>query len=656
MNAPQAVNAGARLAPPPLHELALAALVDTGHTALDGAELTWLHARRLHCGFAPVEAFHQWEQDTPAHDARLLALARELRLTWGELIAVALAAAVEHDAMVGRVVAWWQAPAGGPRPSLGLIDEIARALGLSAASADIVNGQAIATGLLQWPDDSRPLPELTLKTPVALAMALRGQGGHWGGVRPLVLDETLVVASIRDAARQQARGLVVDPASGVHAGPCVLVVRSGHPREARNAAALVAQALERVPVLLEDAAPTGLGPWLWLTGSVPVVCAELAPGETRRLPALPGHSGPVLVASGPDGSFEWDGDTVGSWSVPVPGSHEREALWRSSLGPGELAGVLGRAHRYDAAQIQMLARTAHQHARAQGADVPTVAHVRLAARAGVAGELGSLAERLPQEVPDEALLVTEQLRTALASFLQRCAVRERLVDGLGVSARTRYSPGVRGLFVGPSGTGKTLAAGWLATKLGVPLYRVDLASVSSKYIGETEKNLARLFARAERTEAVLLFDEADALFGKRTEVKESNDRFANAQTNYLLQRIESFEGIVILTSNSRTRFDSAFTRRLDAILEFAQPSPEERRALWLAHLGEGHTLSAADINRLACLCDLAGGHIRNVVLSAAVSASRGGQAIGEADVMAGLVEEYRKLGKQLPNGLARGRP
>ena len=656
MNAPHTLNTGARLAPPPLHELALAALVDTARTPLDGTELSWLHARRLNCGFAPVEALHQWEQDTPACDARLLALAHELRLSMGELIAVALAAAVEHDAMVGRVVAWWQAPAGGSRPSLGLIDEIARALGLSAASADIVNGQAIATGLLQWPDDSRPLPELSVKMPVPLAMALRGRGGHWGGVRPVVLDEALVVASIRAAAQQQARGLVVDPADGVQAGPGVLVVRSGHPREARNAAALVALAMGRTPVVLEDAPPAGLGPWLWLTGSVPVVCVELSPGETRRLPALPGHSGPVLVASGPDGSFEWDGDTVGSWSVPVPDPREREALWRSHLGAGELGATLGRAHRYDAAQIQMLARAAHQHARAQGVHAATAVHVRLAARAGVAGELGSLAERLPQEVPDGALLVPEHLRAALALFLQRCAVRERLVDGLGVSARTRYSPGVRGLFVGPSGTGKTLAAGWLATQLGVPLYRVDLASVSSKYIGETEKNLARLFARAERTEAVLLFDEADALFGKRTEVKESNDRFANAQTNYLLQRIESFEGIVILTSNSRTRFDAAFTRRLDAILEFAQPSPEERRALWLAHLGDGHTLSAVDINRLACLCDLAGGHIRNVVLSAAVSASRGGQAIGEADLMAGLVEEYRKLGKPLPSGLARTGP
>src|SRR5690606_10867649 len=183
--------------------------------------------------------------------------------------------------------------------------------------------------------------------------------------------------------------------------------------------------------------------------------------------------------------------------------------------------------------------------------------------------------------------------------------REGVVEHLGPAARTRHRPGVRALLYGPSGTGKTLAVGWLATRLGLPLYRVDLASVTSKYIGETEKNLSQLFARAEHAEVVLMFDEADALFGKRTDVKDSNDRYANAQTNYLLQRIESFEGIAVLTGNGRARFDSAFARRLDAIIEFPLPAPEERRALWLAHVGDGHRLSPGDLNRLAAGCELA---------------------------------------------------
>jgi len=246
------------------------------------------------------------------------------------------------------------------------------------------------------------------------------------------------------------------------------------------------------------------------------------------------------------------------------------------------------------------------------------------------------------------------LRQALDGLLARCRLRDTLVSGLGAAARSRYRPGVRALLVGPSGTGKTLAAGWIATRLGLPLYRVDLAAVTSKYIGETEKNLSELFARAEHAEVVLLFDEADSLFGKRTDVKDANDRFANQQTNYLLQRIESFEGIVLLTSNSRARFDPAFTRRLDAILEFPTPGPEERRALWLAHLGDAHSLDAPALNRLAAACDLAGGHIRNVVLAAAASARLRGGTIGEAEIATAVAAEYRKLGKAVPAGAGPG--
>jgi SpoVK/Ycf46/Vps4 family AAA+-type ATPase len=267
--------------------------------------------------------------------------------------------------------------------------------------------------------------------------------------------------------------------------------------------------------------------------------------------------------------------------------------------------------------------------------------------------LEALAQPLTHQIPDEALVTTPGLRDELNRLLLRCRGREGLSEGLGVSASTRYRPGVRALFCGPSGTGKTLAAGWIATRMGLPLYRVDLASVTSKYIGETEKNLAQLLARAEHAEVVLLFDEADSMFGKRTDVKESNDRFANAQTNYLLQRIESFDGIVLLTSNSQSRFDPAFFRRLDAIIEFPVPGPSERRSLWQAHLGADHLLSPREMNQLSAAVDLHGGNIRNAVLTSAVLARSESRPIGYQDVLDGLADEYRKLGRQLPSGLQR---
>jgi SpoVK/Ycf46/Vps4 family AAA+-type ATPase len=267
---------------------------------------------------------------------------------------------------------------------------------------------------------------------------------------------------------------------------------------------------------------------------------------------------------------------------------------------------------------------------------------------GEGGGLDALAQPITSSITDDVLVATPELRSDLESLLMRCRTRDELVEGLGASAAARYHPGVRALFVGPSGTGKTLAAGWIATKLGLPLYRVDLASVTSKYIGETEKNLAQLLARAEQAEVVLLFDEADSLFGKRTDVKEANDRFANAQTNYLLQRIESFDGITVLTSNSKSRFDSAFMRRLDLIVDFPSPGHEERRNLWLSHLGTDHRLSPREINQLSVAADLCGGHIRNVVLAAAVIARNAQRPFEFADVVAGLQREYRKLGQQMP--------
>jgi len=622
----------------PLHALALAVLADAD---TPGAEADWLRAqleRAAGCGVA------DWRLAPAAEDLRLHALAGAFGLGEAECIAVALAAAVESDPMVGRVLAWLQSPAGLARPTVGLVLTLAGQLGLPDALAVLVDGPARACGLLAVDDDKRPLPEQALQVPLPTVLALRGASGSrgaWAGVRlgPVPGDAP---ASLRQAAARQASALRHS------AGAAVLAVRSGHPREAQGAAALVANALDLQPAFVDGDPPRGLAPWLWLRRAAPVLCAELAPGESRRLPELPGHRGPLLVACGIDGSFERDGDPVGSWRVPLPLPRERVELWKAHLDARD-AERIGVAHRHAPAHIAHLARAARHQARLAGDEVLGEQHVKLAARLGAAGELGTLAQLLPDAVPDDALVMPAELQAAMQALCRRCMRREALADALGPSARTRYRPGVRALLVGASGTGKTLAVAWLASQLGLPLYRVDLASVASKYIGETEKNLAQLFARAEHAEVVLLFDEADSLFGKRTEVKDANDRFANQQTNYLLQRIESFDGIAVLTSNSRSRFDSAFTRRLDTIIEFPTPGPQERRTLWLAHLGGHHALDIAQVNRIAAACDLAGGHIRNATLAAAASAAP--HPIG-FEVLRGAIEaEYRKLGRPAPTGL-----
>jgi hypothetical protein len=581
-------------------------------------------------------------------DQPLVRLAREIGLTPIEVLAVALAAAVEEDAMVGRALAHLQAPLGGSRPTLSLLSACLGPVaphGVRPLDA-IATGNAVRSGLLTVLGDALPLPERTAAVPLHLCHALAGFDGWWPGgtIGTGDVPRVPLPPSFAQEAERQARALTSAPRQA-------LVLRASAGGEGRAVACAVAEAAGRRALFIETESTAGLGPWLVLRDLLPVFVAELGPGERRVLPLLSGYPGPLMALCGPDGSVESAAGTALAWTLAVPPRAEREALWTQALGAPELAARLARDHRHGSGRIAHLGRLARQRGMLEGRAEPTRDDVLGASRSGDGSGLNALAQPLPAGIPDEALVVGPALRTELDMLLLRCRMRDGLTDGLGVSASVRYTPGVRALLVGASGTGKTLAAGWLATALGLPLYRVDLASVTSKYIGETEKNLAQLLARAEQAEVVLLFDEADSLFGKRTEVRDSNDRFANAQTNYLLQRIESFDGIAILTSNSRTRFDAAFTRRLDAILEFPLPGPEERRALWDAHLGTGHALKPRDLNRLAATVDLGGGHVRNAVLGAAVIAQGAGRPIQWADVVQGVAVEYRKLGKQVPVGL-----
>jgi hypothetical protein len=634
-----------------LRAIALAALAQTVPPASDAsAEPLELGFLREHATDPPTpwqQALSAYRNQPAAADVALLELATALGLSDVELMTVVLAAAVEDDLILGRAIARLQSPLGGSRPTIGLLLNVLHGNdppGIAALTA----GAAVRSGLLLILNDAAPLPERPVSVPPHICAALSGLDGLAPGTT-IGLGEVPNVplgASARDLGAHHARALGEGDGTGR-----VLVIRCGSEAEGRSVAVSVAGALGRRAVFIDSDRTASLSPWIVLRKLVPVFHFELAPGDRKLLTPLPGYTGPVLVVCGPDGAVETASGAALSWTLTVPPRAERAALWREALGQRALAAELARDHRHGAGRIAHLGRLVRHRMATVGAKRATREDLAVVAWAGEGSGLDALAQALTDRVPDDALVAPAALQRALDQLLQRCRMRDALADGLGVSATTRYRPGVRALFVGASGTGKTLTAGWLATRLGIPLYRVDLASVTSKYIGETEKNLAQLLARAEHAEVVLLFDEADSLFGKRTDVREANDRFANQQTNYLLQRIESFEGITLLTSNGRARFDSAFSRRLDVVIEFPLPGSEERRGLWLSHLGTAHGLSKAEINQLAARVDFSGGHIRNAVFTASALAAAADRPIAYGDVIRGIEGEYLKLGKQVPMDL-----
>ncbi|MBT9503806.1 MAG: ATP-binding protein, partial [Burkholderiaceae bacterium] len=506
-------------------------------------------------------------------------------------------------------------------------------------------GPAVRSGLLLLDDEGRPLCERSLRVAAPIAAALAGVSADWPGsrVRAAQAEAALVdgVPALRAAADRWAASLAATPQA-------TLALRSASAAEARGLSAAIIERLGARPAWFDDQLPVGADVWLMLSGRVPVFALQAAPGELAAVPPLPGYDGPVLVTTGLDGGICREGAAVADWRIPAPDPATRGALWRAALGDTELAAAAAARYRAGVAQISEHARLAQLLAAGQPS-LQTIAEAASMTSAGRA--LDALAQALPELVPDGALVVNDSVGADLERALQRCAQRERLHAGLGEAARTRACDGVRMLFTGLSGTGKSLAGQWLAARLGLPIYRVDLAAMLSKWIGDTEKNLAELLGRAEHADVVLLFDEADTLFGKRTEIATANDRFANAQTNYLLQRIESHAGIVVLTSNSRNRFDPAFVRRLDFIIDFSAPDAQARRALWQAHLGEASSCDQQQLNRLAALADLAGGNIRNAVLAAAASAQTAGRRLDFDDIAAGVRGEYRKLGRTAPPGL-----
>jgi hypothetical protein len=328
-----------------------------------------------------------------------------------------------------------------------------------------------------------------------------------------------------------------------------------------------------------------------------------------------------------------------------PTGTERAALWSRAIpeasdGDAELMATV-----YPLAPALIVAAGEVAHRQAAGQALHPK-HIAAGVRSVLDDRLAGRATRVNVTQSWDDLVLPDDQSTALAELLARIRQRTTVYETWGFADKVGRGLGVSALFSGPPGTGKTMAAGLIAKDLRAELYQVDLSKIASKWIGETEKNLADLFDAAEAGHAILLFDEADALFGKRTDVKSSNDRHANQEVNFLLQRMESFAGVCILTTNHDAAIDEAFRRRLSVHVRFPVPDVDERRHLWRAMLPESApTSEKLDFTSLAQTFVMSGGYIRNAVLRAAFLAADTNGRINEALLTRAAQLEYEAMGK-----------
>ena len=253
----------------------------------------------------------------------------------------------------------------------------------------------------------------------------------------------------------------------------------------------------------------------------------------------------------------------------------------------------------------------------------------------------------------EDLVLPEAQKTTLREIASQVRNRETVYERWGFAAKGQRDLGINAMFAGASGTGKTLAAEVLAHELGLDLYRIGLSSLVSNYIGETEKNLRGVFDAAEKKEVILLLDEADALFGKRSEVKDAHDRYANIEVSYLLQRMEDYRGLAILTTSKKDALDGAFLRRLRFVLDFPLPDKTQRAQIWRQIFPAKTPTQALDTARLAQL-EIAGGSIRNIALNAAFLAADEGAPVCMKHILRSARHEYAKLEKPLTDAETSG--
>jgi len=337
-----------------------------------------------------------------------------------------------------------------------------------------------------------------------------------------------------------------------------------------------------------------------------------------------------------------------------PGFATRREQWRrSSEGTGveladeDLDSLAGRFRLYPD-EIAAAVLSAQTRACWRGDSRPSAGDLSAAARSLSGRQIGTMTHRIDPKYTWADIVLPPETLGQLRAICARVLLKHRVLDQWGFDSKLSMGKGITALFAGPSGVGKTMAAEVIAMELDIDLYKIDLSGVVSKYIGETEKNLDRIFNAAENANAILFFDESDALFGKRSEVKDSHDRYANIEISYLLQKMEMYDGVVILATNLRQNLDEAFLRRLAFAVHFPFPNQQDRKRIWESIWPSAAPLdSTVNFEFLAATFKLSGGNIKNIALTAAFLAAEADEPVAMRHLMTAVDREYMKMGKPL---------
>lgn len=563
----------------------------TGDPATPDVDATWATAReRFVASLAGENAF--------------AVLVANAALSVAEAEVLAVAVACEIDGHRQRLLAYVQEEGGAPRISLDTINRIFEPghQGALVVGPDSTMRRAAFVAV----DTVGPWSDHRVAVHPTVVWALLGDGGRDpdlpGDLTPVDTADPrgagLVSVSGVDVLRR--RQVAAAAALGTQ-----FLATSGLDGEASWAAVVREATIAGCGVIVElsdDLSPTGQR---WIDRASHLTWAISSPSElpVGQLPNRP-------------------------WLAVEAGSAEpTDAEWRAALGDAP------RAHRLNLDQLDIVRRAYD----AYDGDLDA------AVRRLVSGKLERLARRIrPQRVWDDIVL-SAQRTAALRSIVERYRHAEQVYDAWGFPATP--SRGLVALFSGPSGTGKTLAAEIVAGELGLDVFKLDLSAVVSKYIGETEKNLEEVFNAASAGNLLLFFDEADSLFGKRSEVRDARDRYANIEVSYLLQRLEAYDGLVVMATNFERNVDEAFLRRIHTRIDFVLPGVSERRTIWEHNLPEAAPVDAIDTAWLAEQFELTGAAIRNAAVHAAFVAAAAGTPVTMEAVVVGVASEMRKLGR-----------